>query len=159
MTDHEPPRSRQVYAEFQSLQTRWNDNDQYGHLYNVTYHELFDEAMNRSLMPRGMLDHRGGGPIQVVVQNGCVYFRELSYPDQVSVGLRLAGLGRSSIRLEMGMFREGEDQESARARFVLVTVDQATRRPIPTPPDQRRALQSLVTPDLTTKRPDRAGPG
>lgn len=143
MSDRKSPRSRTYYAQFQMLQTRWNDNDQYGHLYNVAYYELFDEAMNRALMAHGMLDHRSGGPIQVVVENGCLYFREVSYPDQLSIGLRLAHLGASSIRLEMGMFRDGEEYEAAQAHFTLVTVDHITRRPIPTPQPQRAALLTL----------------
>lgn len=148
MSDRKSPRDRSAYAEFQVLQTRWNDNDQYGHLYNVTYHELFDEAMNRSLSARGMLDHRNGAPIQVVVENGCTYFREVSYPDLLSVGLRVMTLGNSSIRLEMGLFREGEDRESAQAHFVLVTVDSQTRRPTATPPDQRKMLEELASPQV-----------
>lgn len=144
MSERRSPRSRDAYAEFQTLQTRWNDNDQFGHLYNVTYHELFDEAMNRSLGARGMLNHRNGAPIQVVVENGCTYFSEVSYPDLLQVGLRVAAMGNSSIRLEMGLFREGEERESAQAHFVLVTVDSGTHRPTPTPADQRKALEQLI---------------
>ena len=146
MGDREPPRSRAAYAVFQPMQTRWNDNDQYGHLYNATYVELFDEAMNMSLLDLGFLDHRAGGPIQVVVENGCTYFREVAYPDRLEIGLRVAHVGRSSIRVELGMFRSGEETEAARAHFTLVTVDNATRRPLPTPQTQRDALQNLRRP-------------
>ncbi len=146
MGDREPPRSRAAYAVFQPMQTRWNDNDQYGHLYNATYVELFDEAMNMSLLDLGFLDHRAGGPIQVVVENGCTYFREVAYPDRLEIGLRVAHVGRSSIRVELGMFRSGEETEAARAHFTLVTVDNATRRPLPTPQAQRDALQDLHRP-------------
>lgn len=63
MTTREPPRERSAYAEFQTLQTRWSDNDQFGHIYNATYFELFDEAMNLSLIRRGFLDLAKDGPI------------------------------------------------------------------------------------------------
>ncbi|MBU3031464.1 acyl-CoA thioesterase [Paracoccus marinaquae] len=146
MTDREPPRSRDAYVAFQPIQTRWNDNDQFGHMYNVTYYELFDEAMNRCLRALGMLDHHGGDPIQVVVENGCTYFREVAYPDQPVIGLRVTGLGSSSCRIEMGMFRDGEHSEAARAHFILVTVDNATHRPVPTPEAQRDGLKTLMQP-------------
>lgn len=144
MTTREPPRSRADYVEFHQMQTRWNDNDQFGHMYNATYYELFDEAMNLSLSARGMLDLKGGGPIQVVVENGCTYFREVAYPDRLEIGLRIASLGKSSIRIEMGMFRPGETVESARSHFVMVTVGAEDHRPVPTPEAQRAALAELL---------------
>ncbi|MCF3972168.1 acyl-CoA thioesterase [Paracoccus salsus] len=143
MNERKPPGTRADYAVFQPMQTRWNDNDQFGHLYNATYTELFDEAMNMTLLERGFLDHRGGGSIQVVVENGCLYFREVAHPDRLEIGLRLTGLGRTSFRLEMGMFRQGDATESARAHFALVNVDHATRRPLPLSDAQRSALQDL----------------
>ena len=143
MSPRKPPRSRDAYAIFQPMQTRWNDNDQFGHLYNATYIALFDEAMNMTLLGMGLLDHRGPGPIQVVVENGCTYFREVAHPDRLQIGLRVEALGNSSIRIELGMFRETAQAESARAFFVLVTVDNDTRRPIPTPAPQLDAFRSL----------------
>ncbi|MFV0383912.1 acyl-CoA thioesterase [Paracoccus sp. (in: a-proteobacteria)] len=147
MTERKTPRRRSDYAEFHTVQTRWNDNDQYGHVYNVAYLELFDEALNRAMVARGLLDHRGEGPIQVVVELGCTYFREISYPDQPAIGLKLADMGRSSLRVEMGMFRDGDDEECAAAFSVLVTVDSATHRPLPTPQAQRDLLRGLVMPE------------
>lgn len=144
MTDREPPRNRADYLQFQALQTRWNDNDQFGHIYNATYYELFDEAMNLCLLPMGMLDFRSGGPIPVVAENGCTYFRELSYPDRLEVGLRVEALGRSSFRIGMGMFRVGDQTEAARAFFAMVNVDNATRRPVPLDPALRQELQALM---------------
>ncbi|TRW97813.1 acyl-CoA thioesterase [Paracoccus sp. M683] len=137
------PRHRDAYPVFETIQTRWNDNDQYGHIYNATYYELFDSAMNIWMMARGMLDPAGPDPIAVVVENGCTFFRQVSFPDTIHIGMRLAHLGNSSLEIEMGMFR-GEDQiESAQARFVLVSVDPQNRRPTPFPDHQRQALATL----------------
>lgn len=137
------PRQRSDYAAFEMVQIRWNDNDQYGHVYNATYFELFDCAMNNWMMPRGMLQPGGPDPIAVVVENGCAFFRQVAYPDRLTIGLRLTHLGSSSLVLELGMFREGEDEESAQARFVLVCVAHDSRRPVPFPDGQRRALAEL----------------
>lgn len=144
MTDREPPRLRAAYAAFEGLQTRWTDNDQYGHIYNATYYTLFDEAMTRALAAIGLPDPAPGKPILVVVENGCTFFRELSYPDALTVGLSVTRLGRASIRVEMGMFRDEDQDEAARAHFTLVTVDATTRRPLPTPPDDRARLAALM---------------
>ena len=137
------PRQRSDYPAFEVIQTRWNDNDQYGHIYNATYFELFDSAMNNWMMPRGMLQPGGPDPIAVVVENGCAFFRQVAYLDALSIGLRLAHLGNSSLVLEMGMFRDGEDEESAQARFVLVCVAHDSRRPVPFPDRQGQALADL----------------
>lgn len=147
MSDREPPRDRAAYAVFQPMQTRWNDNDQFGHMYNATYTELFDEAMNMTLLGSGLLDHRSGGPIMVVVENGCTYFREVSYPDPLQIGLRVARIGTTSLRLEMGMFRGSDETEAARGHFTTVIVDNATRRPVPLQDRQRAILQRLMVAD------------
>lgn len=142
----EPARHRDAYRVFQPMQTRWRDNDQFGHMYNATYLELFDEAMNMSLIDKGFLDHASDGPIMVVVENGCQFLREVAYPDRLTIGLRVAHIGRTSTRFEMGMFRADDDVESARSHFVMVTVDNTTRRPVPIPDEQRAALESMRAP-------------
>lgn len=140
------PRHRADYRAFEMIQSRWNDNDQYGHIYNATYYELFDSAMNIWMMTRGMLDPSRSGPLAVVVENACVFFRQVSFPDPLQVGLRLGHMGNSSAVLEMGLFRDDEDEESAQARFVLVCVDKEDRRPMRFPDWQRDALGALSLP-------------
>lgn len=137
------PRHRSDYSVFETVQTRWNDNDQYGHIYNATYLELFDCAMNTWMMARGMLHPGGDEPYGVVVENGCAYFRQIAYPDPVTIGMRLGQMGNSSMVLELGLFRAEEDEECAQARFVIVCVDQQTRRPLPYPARQRQVLAAL----------------
>ncbi len=136
-------RLREDYAAFETVQTRWNDNDQYGHIYNASYYELFDSAINMWMVERGMLQPGGPDPITVVVENGCVFFKQVSYPDAVTIGLRVGHLGTSSLVLEMGMFRGDEAEESAQARFVMVCVDDTSRKPIPFPEKQRKILAEL----------------
>lgn len=81
-----------------------------------------------------------------MVENGCKYFSEVSYPDRIEIGVVLSQMGTSSFRLDMGMFRNGEPREAARSHFIMVTVDNASRRPMPTPEAQRQALATLMLP-------------
>ena len=53
------------------LETRWSDNDQYGHLNNAVYYQLFDTAVNRFLLEHNLLDVQSGETIFVVVETGC----------------------------------------------------------------------------------------
>lgn len=144
MSDRPAPRGREDYVDFQEISTRWSDNDGFGHLYNVAYLHLFDEAMNRWMAPHGLLDPNApGGVIGYVVENGCIYFRETSYPVVARIGLRLAHLGRTSARVEFGMFTPDAETEAARGHFVLVCVGTGDRKPTPWPEAQRAALEAL----------------
>ncbi|AGT10506.1 acyl-CoA thioesterase [Paracoccus aminophilus] len=142
-----PALPRQAFAHFNSHQTRWNDNDQFGHLYNVVYFELFDNAMNNWLIERGMLDPNGPDPIPVVAEAGCSYLREVSYPDIVEIGMRITHMGRSSFKIGLGMFRQGEDQAAAQAEFTLVFVTPNGHKPCPPPDHYRAELEKLVVPE------------
>ncbi|WP_312524596.1 thioesterase family protein [Paracoccus sp. (in: a-proteobacteria)] len=142
------PLPRAAFTAFSAHQTRWNDNDQFGHLYNVAYFELFDNAMNNWLMARNMLDQTGPDPIPVVAEASCSYLREVSYPDVVEIGIRVNHMGSSSFRLQLGMFRAGEDLAAAQSAFTLVFVAPDSHKPRPAPAHYRAELAQLVMPDL-----------
>ncbi|MDN5843880.1 MAG: acyl-CoA thioesterase [Alcaligenaceae bacterium] len=129
---------------FVPITTRWMDNDVYGHVNNVTYYSFFDTAVNRCLIDMGMLDIEHSGVIGLVVETGCTYFASLAFPDEIEVGFRVARLGTSSVRYELGVFRQGESSAAAQGYFVHVYVDRETRRPAPIPDDLRAKLAGLV---------------
>jgi acyl-CoA thioester hydrolase len=140
-----PPPLRAEYPHFLALATRWMDNDAYGHVNNVVYYSFFDTAVNRFLIERGVLRIDAGPVIGLVVETGCRYFRPLSFPETVEVGVRVAHLGTSSVRYELAVFREGEDTASAEGHFVHVYVDRDTRAPTPLPAELRAALEAIST--------------
>ncbi|WP_027459981.1 acyl-CoA thioesterase [Deinococcus murrayi] len=139
------PHGRADYPHHQPTPTRWADNDVYGHVNNVTYYAYFDTAVNRYLVAQGVLDVQAGGIIGLVVETGCTFFAPAAFPDLLSVGVRVAHLGRSSVRYELAVFREGEDLACAQGHFVHVYVDRKTRRPVPLPDALRAALEELWT--------------
>ena len=142
-----PERARRAdYARFRALTTRWMDNDVYGHLNNVVYYSLFDTAVNAMLIEEGLLAPLSGEVIGLVVETGCRYAASLAFPDAVEAGLRVARLGGSSVRYEIGLFKHGEALAAAEGFFVHVYVDSRTRRPTPLPAPLRAFLQSLTTP-------------
>ena len=138
------PRPRDAYATFVPIALRWNDNDQYGHVYQGAYPELFDGAMNDWLMREGFSGLAGGEPCIVVAENGFSYFREVRYPDRLEVGLRLERIGGASCTLGMGMFHEGGEAECAQAWFVLVNVTHDGHQPRPWADDHRALWQRLA---------------
>ncbi|MEQ8480653.1 MAG: thioesterase family protein [Hoeflea sp.] len=139
----QPPPNRSVFQAFMGLQTRWSDNDVYGHMNNVVHYKLFDTAINRWLIDAGLLDPRGGAVIGLVVETGCRYHAEAAFPDEVTAGIAVARLGTSSVTYEIGLFRNGEEVAFADGRFVHVYVDSSTRRPAALPDTWRSKLTEI----------------
>ena len=144
MAERPRPSQRSAYKAFRALTTRWMDNDPYGHMNNVVHYSLFDTAVNGWLIDQGVLDFRAGKQVGLVVETGCRYFSELAFPDRVTAGLRVARLGTSSVRYEIGLFRNDDDLAAAEGFFVHVYVDRLTRRPMPLAEALRTALQRLL---------------
>ncbi len=134
---------RHYYRHLASIDTRWMDNDAYGHVNNVTYYSFFDTAVNRWLIERGLLEVTTSAAFGIVVETGCRFHASLSFPDRVTAGLRVAHLGNSSVRYEIGLFRNKDESAAATGHFVHVYVDRLTRRPTALPELVRLALQTL----------------
>lgn len=146
MSERPQPQPRAHYRHFSTISTRWMDNDVYGHVNNVVYYSFFDTAVNRYLIEAGALDIHAGGTIGLVVETRCNYFEPLAFPQVVEAGLRVAHLGSSSVRYEVGLFAAGAPSSAAAGHFVHVYVDRQTRRPVKLPPALVAALQPLTTP-------------
>jgi acyl-CoA thioester hydrolase len=142
-TDRPQPQLRSAYRVFRTIGTRWMDNDIYGHVNNVVYYSWFDTAVNGYLIEQGALDIHAGEVIGLVIETQCNYFAPLAFPETVHAGLRVAHMGRSSVRYEVGLFGESGEQTAASGHFVHVYVDRQTRRPVPLPDALRSALQTL----------------
>jgi acyl-CoA thioester hydrolase len=138
-------RPREAYAHWHTISTRWMDNDAYGHVNNVIYYSYFDTVVNEYLIRAGVLDVVHGETIGLVVETQCNYFGPLAFPERVEAGLRVAKLGSTSVRYEVGIFRDGEAEAAAQGHFVHVYVDRATRRPVALPAALRQALEPLAT--------------
>lgn len=120
------------------------DNDVYGHVNNVVYYSWFDTAVNAHLIEQGALDIHHGEVIGLVVETQCNYFAPLAFPQTVEAGIRVAKLGNSSVRYEVGLFAQGEALCAARGHFVHVYVNRQTRRPTPLPTHLKTTLESLL---------------
>ena len=144
MSERIPPGRRSDYRAFQTITTRWMDNDTYGHVNNAVYFSYFDTSVTAYLIASGFLKPTEGKIVGLVVETGCRYFASLSFPDIITGGVRVAKRGTSSVRYEVGLFRNDEDTASAEGHFVHVYVDRATNRPVPLPPDLVSALEPLL---------------
>ena len=111
------------------MNTRWNDNDIYGHLNNVIYYELFDTAVNKWLIQNNLINIKNGNNIGLIVQSGCNYFSSFEYPEDIDAGIRVTNIGNSSVRYEVGLFKLNDDLASADGFFIHVYVDRVNNKP------------------------------
>ncbi len=136
------------YKYFLDIQTRWNDNDIYGHINNAVYYTWFDTLVNNFLIENGLLDLAQSKAqskiIGLVVDTGCQYFAPLSYPEIIAAGLRVSKIGTSSVRYEIGLFKAGADKPVAQGHFVHVYVDAKTRKPKAVSGEMRACLKTLL---------------
>jgi acyl-CoA thioester hydrolase len=137
------PDGRDGYPHFIAITTRLMDNDLYNHLNNATYYSFIDTAVTSYLTKAVNRDLAHDPVIYLVVENGCRYFRPIAFPDAVQCGLRVSHVGRSSMRFEVGLFRNDEALTAARGFFVQVCCDRVTQRPIDMPPAVRQALEAI----------------
>ncbi|BFM10580.1 thioesterase family protein [Simiduia litorea] len=135
--------TRANFQRFQSIDTRWADNDIYGHVNNVTYYAYFDTAVNQFLISDGGLDIHQGASIAFVVDSQCSYLQPLSFPEKIDVGLAVTKLGHSSVTYKLGIFKENNNMLCAHGHFVHVFVARDNQRPCPIPEKIRRALTLL----------------
>jgi acyl-CoA thioester hydrolase len=136
--------TRDEYKHFLAIPTRWMDNDVYGHINNVNYYSFFDTAINQYLIKEGGLDIVRGAVIGLAAETHCQFLNSISFPEIVEVGLRVGKLGNSSVRYNLGIFRQGDEKAAAIGWFIHVFVDRETRRATAMPLQLRRALEHLL---------------
>jgi acyl-CoA thioester hydrolase len=142
MSRPEPSR-RCDYPHFHAIATRWMDNDLYGHVNNVVYYSYFDTIINAYLIREGGLDIQRGEVIGVCAESSCRFKAAFSFPEAIHCGLKVAHLGKRSVRYEIGLFKAGAATAAAEGSFVHVFVARRTMRPVEIPAGLRTALEKI----------------
>jgi len=142
-----PAETRDRYPYWVSIPTRWMDGDPYGHVNNAQYYSFVDTAVTRMLIDKGVLRGTDSGSIGLCVESGCRFLAPVSFPETIEAGVRVARVGNSSLRYEVGLFKAGAAQALAAAFFVHVFVDPHTRRPAPLSEAAKAAMRALMRAD------------
>ena len=114
---------REDLKEWTKIPTRWMDDDIYGHVNNVVYYSYFDTVVNGNLIRATGKDIRKIEAIGIVVESGCTFHKELSFPPIIEAGLLVEKIGNSSITYRVGLFLENDSEHVASGYFVHVYVD------------------------------------
>jgi acyl-CoA thioester hydrolase len=115
---------------------RYADTDRQGHVNNAVFATMLETGRCELLFE---LTDPGSS---FVVARLVVEFRaEVRWPGTVSIGTRVGSIGRSSIKLEQGLFQD--DRCVATAETVIVLVDDATRKSRALPAPTLKRLEML----------------
>eukprot|EP01119_Soliformovum_irregulare_P000978 TRINITY_DN10721_c0_g1_i2.p1 TRINITY_DN10721_c0_g1~~TRINITY_DN10721_c0_g1_i2.p1 ORF type:complete len:186 (+),score=38.14 TRINITY_DN10721_c0_g1_i2:127-684(+) len=112
-----PVEKREDYKHLLDIQTRWKDNDGYGHVNNVEYYSYFDTVVNEYMIGKGQLDihdQSENAIIGVVAETQCRFFSSISFPEVIQAGLRVAHLGKTSVKYEIGIFCKSKPEAGRR---------------------------------------------
>lgn len=137
-------KTRSAYSFLFPIQTRWADNDIYGHVNNVTYYSYFDTAANALLIEKTGFNIHHSPIIGLVVSSSCNFLQELTYPEIIEVGVAIAKIGNSSLTYDLAIFKQGQNQASAQGSFVHVFVERETKKSTSIPQEMRDALQAYL---------------
>ena len=138
--------TRDEYAYWERVTTRWADIDVYGHMNNARYFELIDTVVNNHLAEALGTDVRDLPAIGVVAEVSCRYFAEIGYPDPVDVGVAAEKVGSSSVIYRVGLLQGDAEEAAAEGRFVHVYVDNTdpARPVVPMPAEIRATVEPLL---------------
>ncbi|MFZ7087709.1 acyl-CoA thioesterase [Curtobacterium sp. RRHDQ10] len=144
-TAPDPFGSVDAFPYRRSFDTRWNDNDVFGHLNNTIYYAAMDTAITSWFVAEYHLDPTGSEWIAVIVASSCRFVESAVFPDVIEVGVRAERIGRSSIVWRFGLFRRSDGALLATGEFVHVVVArEGARRPRPVPDDLRTLVERTM---------------
>ena len=138
------PIKKSDYIYFQSISTRWNDNDIYGHINNVQYYSYFDTVVNFYLIEKAGLNIHSSSIVGYAVNSSCNYLSAISYPNMIYVGLRVNKIGNSSVTYGLAIFKKGSNKASAYGELTHVFVEKSKNKPTQIPTKIQNALKKLL---------------
>jgi acyl-CoA thioester hydrolase len=142
MSERRQPARRGDFPFHVTIQTRWSDNDMFGHVNNVEYYRFFEIAVAEFLMGPCKLDLFTAQVIPFAAESLCRFGRPLSWPEKVTAGLKVEHLGTTSMRYAIGLFGENQDEAAAEGHWVHVYVDRHEQRPVTIPPELRAVFEA-----------------
>ncbi|MDG2460266.1 MAG: thioesterase family protein [Luminiphilus sp.] len=146
MSDRPRPALRSDYSCEYQLESRWADNDVYGHINNVAYYAYFDSVVNRFLIEEGGLRPGVDTVVGYVVHSSANYFSPATYPVTLSLGLKVLRMGDKSVTWEVGVFIPESDHSCVTGTFTHAFVDRSTGESAPVPVSIRAAIEQLPLP-------------
>jgi acyl-CoA thioester hydrolase len=126
-----------------TLDVAWGEMDALGHVNNVRYIAWAETGRIAFFEKLGMSTRRGDpvGPILARMEND--FLEPVEYPARVTVGVRAAKVGNTSVTIEHEIWHTGSPERVvARGRAVVVLINYATNEKVRVPDAIRSAVVS-----------------
>lgn len=94
----------------------------------MVYYGFFDTVINHFLINEAGLRPAKSSEIGLCVHSACDYYAPLEFPEMIEAGLFVSTVGSSSLKYEVGIFKQGASSPAAHGHFVHVFVDSETRK-------------------------------
>lgn len=127
---------------------RYADTDRQGHVNNAVF-ATFMETGRVEILYAPDAPLAPPGTEWVIAHLSLDFLSELRWPGTVTIGTRVLSMGRSSVKLEQGVFQEGVC--AATAQTTLVLIDSQARRSTPLPPHAVQRLSGLLVQEQATE--------
>ncbi len=126
------------------LSVQWSDLDVYGHVNNGAFLRWFETARAVYASHVGVAVLPGQSGVGAVLASlSCSFHRQLSFPADVLVGVRVARMSLGSVRLECEIVQQPTKVPLASAACDVVLYDHAAGRPVPISDSIHRAVEAL----------------
>ena len=110
------------YFYTEEVDTRFGDNDIFGHLNNVIYYSLFDSVINRFLIKKCKYNPFISNVIAISPETRCKFKKSFKYPDTIIAGLSTFKIGKTSVIYDIALFSKKDNLAHAEGYFVHVFV-------------------------------------
>jgi acyl-CoA thioester hydrolase len=115
-------KKKKDYFYTEEVDTRFGDNDIFGHLNNVIYYSLFDSVINRFLIKKCKYDPLSSNIIAISPETRCKFRKSFKYPDTIIAGLSTFKIGKTSVIYDISLFSKKGQLPHAEGYFVHVFV-------------------------------------
>lgn len=126
------------------LPVAWGEMDSYRHVNNVVYFRYFENARLeyfRRLDWFAFERQTGVGPILAATQ--ARFRKPLTYPDTISVGARVAALGKDRFTMEHVIVSHAQRAITTEGQGTVVTYNYSMDKKTPIPDEMRKRIEAL----------------
>ena len=132
------------YPVIIELPVAWGDMDAFAHVNNTAYFKYFESARIAYFEKSDFMDFmetHGIGPILASTQ--CRFKIPLTYPDKISVGARVAEIGKDRFTMEYTVISHKHKKIAASGEGVLVTFNYRNNQKTMIPDEIKKRIIGL----------------
>lgn len=140
-----PPDWLAGFAVTVTFPVAWGEMDALGHVNNIVYFRYFENGRAQYMTQIGFFDVRADRPTigPILASINCRFRYPLTYPDEVTVGVRVTTLGADRFTVQHRVVSRQAHVIAAEGEGVIVSYDYRRGQKAPLPAAVREAILAL----------------